>query len=139
MVTALRHKDIVRKTHLFYQCVCVGAGPVASDEIFVSAFKAVVIDSGGNMFILFLTWSRDRKRKGCVTGQTVPFKSFKKILYFCVQVLCEKYWPLERGTVYHGLIQVTTVTRKQGPDYFITTINLRQVSKSHICPPLWHL
>ncbi|XP_044208009.1 receptor-type tyrosine-protein phosphatase V-like [Thunnus albacares] len=41
-------------------------------------------------------------------------------------VLCHKYWPLERGTVYHGLIQVTTVTRKQGPDYFITTINLRQ-------------
>ncbi|XP_074500056.1 receptor-type tyrosine-protein phosphatase V-like [Sebastes fasciatus] len=41
-------------------------------------------------------------------------------------VLCEKYWPLERGTVHHGLIQVTTVTRKQGPDYFITTINLRQ-------------
>ncbi|XP_076597702.1 receptor-type tyrosine-protein phosphatase V-like isoform X1 [Chaetodon auriga] len=41
-------------------------------------------------------------------------------------VLCEKYWPLERGTVYHGLIQVTTVSRKQGPDYFITTINLRQ-------------
>ncbi|XP_045912853.1 receptor-type tyrosine-protein phosphatase V-like [Micropterus dolomieu] len=41
-------------------------------------------------------------------------------------VLCDKYWPLERGTVYHGLIQVTTVTRKQGPDCFITTINLRQ-------------
>nr|XP_046251791.1 receptor-type tyrosine-protein phosphatase V-like [Scatophagus argus]XP_046251792.1 receptor-type tyrosine-protein phosphatase V-like [Scatophagus argus]XP_046251794.1 receptor-type tyrosine-protein phosphatase V-like [Scatophagus argus]XP_046251795.1 receptor-type tyrosine-protein phosphatase V-like [Scatophagus argus] len=41
-------------------------------------------------------------------------------------VLCEKYWPLERGTVHHGLIQVTTVSRKQGPDYFITTINLRQ-------------
>ncbi|XP_026223258.1 receptor-type tyrosine-protein phosphatase V-like [Anabas testudineus] len=41
-------------------------------------------------------------------------------------VLCEKYWPLDRGTVYHGLIQVTTVTRKQGPDYFITTISLRQ-------------
>nr|XP_040049375.1 receptor-type tyrosine-protein phosphatase V-like isoform X1 [Gasterosteus aculeatus aculeatus]XP_040049376.1 receptor-type tyrosine-protein phosphatase V-like isoform X1 [Gasterosteus aculeatus aculeatus] len=42
------------------------------------------------------------------------------------QVMCEKYWPLDRGTVHHGLIQVTTVTRKQGPDYFITTINLRQ-------------
>ncbi|XP_047451552.1 receptor-type tyrosine-protein phosphatase V-like isoform X2 [Mugil cephalus] len=41
-------------------------------------------------------------------------------------VLCDKYWPLEPRTVYHGLIQVTTVTRKQGPDYFITTINLRQ-------------
>ncbi|XP_053173955.1 receptor-type tyrosine-protein phosphatase V-like [Scomber japonicus] len=43
-----------------------------------------------------------------------------------LHVLCEKYWPPERGTVYHGLIQVTTVTCKQGPDYFITTINLRQ-------------
>lgn len=41
-------------------------------------------------------------------------------------VLCENYWPLERGTVYHGLIQVTTVKRKQGSDYFITTIHLRQ-------------
>nr|XP_020485270.1 receptor-type tyrosine-protein phosphatase V-like [Labrus bergylta] len=41
-------------------------------------------------------------------------------------VLCDKYWPVNRGIVYHGLIQVTTVTRKQGPDYFITTINLRQ-------------
>uniref|UniRef100_UPI003AAB7A26 receptor-type tyrosine-protein phosphatase V-like n=1 Tax=Centroberyx gerrardi TaxID=166262 RepID=UPI003AAB7A26 len=41
-------------------------------------------------------------------------------------VLCDKYWPLERGTVCHGLVQVTTLTRKQGPDYFITTINLRQ-------------
>ncbi|XP_075956490.1 receptor-type tyrosine-protein phosphatase V-like [Anarhichas minor] len=41
------------------------------------------------------------------------------------QVMCDKYWP-QRGTVHHGLIQVTTVTRKQGPDYFITTINLRQ-------------
>ncbi|KAM7404917.1 hypothetical protein PAMP_012221 [Pampus punctatissimus] len=43
-----------------------------------------------------------------------------------VPVLCDKYWPLERGTVHHGLIQVTTVTRKQGPDYFITTMNLRR-------------
>ncbi|KAM9855949.1 receptor-type tyrosine-protein phosphatase V-like isoform 3-T4 [Aulostomus maculatus] len=41
-------------------------------------------------------------------------------------VLCDRYWRLERGTVHHGLIQVTTVTRKQGPDYFISTINLRQ-------------
>ncbi|KAM4563704.1 receptor-type tyrosine-protein phosphatase eta-like isoform 4-T4 [Odontesthes bonariensis] len=41
-------------------------------------------------------------------------------------VLCDKYWPLEQGTVYHGLNQVTTVTRTQGPDYFLTTINLRQ-------------
>ncbi|XP_037334243.2 receptor-type tyrosine-protein phosphatase V-like isoform X2 [Pungitius pungitius] len=42
------------------------------------------------------------------------------------QVMCEKYWPLDRGTVHHGMIQVTTVTRKQGPDYFVTIINLRQ-------------
>ncbi|CAJ1084949.1 receptor-type tyrosine-protein phosphatase V-like [Xyrichtys novacula] len=41
-------------------------------------------------------------------------------------VLCDKYWPPDRRTVYYGLIQVTTVARKQGPDYFITTINLRQ-------------
>ncbi|KAA8590903.1 hypothetical protein FQN60_001846, partial [Etheostoma spectabile] len=43
-----------------------------------------------------------------------------------VPVLCDRYWPLERCTAEHGLIQVTTVTCKQGPDYFITTINLRQ-------------
>ncbi|XP_037539760.1 receptor-type tyrosine-protein phosphatase beta [Nematolebias whitei] len=41
-------------------------------------------------------------------------------------ILCDKYWLLEEGTVCHGLIQVTTVTRRQGPDYFTTTINLRQ-------------
>lgn len=44
-----------------------------------------------------------------------------------MQVLCEKYWPLEHGSVYHGLIQVTTMARKLGPDYFITTISLRKV------------
>lgn len=49
-----------------------------------------------------------------------------------VQVLCEKYWPLERGTVNHGLIQVTTLDRKRGPDYFVTTINLRQVRHRRI-------
>ncbi|XP_029912448.1 receptor-type tyrosine-protein phosphatase V-like [Myripristis murdjan] len=42
-------------------------------------------------------------------------------------VLCDQYWPLERGgAVCHGLIQVTTLSRKQGPDYFISTINLRK-------------
>lgn len=41
-------------------------------------------------------------------------------------VMCDKYWSLEEGRVNHGSFQVTTVTRKQGPDYFITTINLRQ-------------
>ncbi|XP_030590250.1 receptor-type tyrosine-protein phosphatase V-like [Archocentrus centrarchus] len=40
-------------------------------------------------------------------------------------VLCDSYWPLDPGIVYHGLIKVTTVTRKQGPDYFVTTINLQ--------------
>lgn len=55
-----------------------------------------------------------------------------------MQVLCDKYWPLQRGTVCHGLIQVTTVARKQGPDYFTTTINLRKVSARHIHHPLWH-
>lgn len=49
-----------------------------------------------------------------------------------VQVLCEKYWPRERGTVNHGLIQVTTVDYKRGPDYFVTTINLRQVRHRRI-------
>lgn len=48
-------------------------------------------------------------------------------MFVCLQVLCEKYWPPEGGTVYYGLIQVTTVSCKQGPDYFITSINLRQV------------
>uniref|UniRef100_H3DKM5 protein-tyrosine-phosphatase n=1 Tax=Tetraodon nigroviridis TaxID=99883 RepID=H3DKM5_TETNG len=41
-------------------------------------------------------------------------------------VLCEKYWPPEGATVCYGLIQVTTMRCKKGPDYFITSINLRQ-------------
>ncbi|XP_056130938.1 receptor-type tyrosine-protein phosphatase beta-like [Lampris incognitus] len=41
-------------------------------------------------------------------------------------VLCDQYWPLEQGTVCYGLVQVTTLCRKKGPDYFITTINLRR-------------
>ncbi|XP_019746742.1 receptor-type tyrosine-protein phosphatase eta-like [Hippocampus comes] len=41
-------------------------------------------------------------------------------------VLCDEYWSLEPGTVYHGPFQVTTMARKQGPDYFMSTINLRQ-------------
>uniref|UniRef100_A0A3P9JHV7 protein-tyrosine-phosphatase n=1 Tax=Oryzias latipes TaxID=8090 RepID=A0A3P9JHV7_ORYLA len=40
-------------------------------------------------------------------------------------IMCEKYWPLESGTMYYGSIQVTTVTRKQAADFFITTINLQ--------------
>ncbi|XP_056279727.1 receptor-type tyrosine-protein phosphatase beta-like [Pseudoliparis swirei] len=60
------------------------------------------------------------------------------------QVMCDKYWPLERGTAHHGDIQVTTVTRQQGPEYSITTINLRQGacptasrSVSHFHFPCW--
>ncbi|XP_020560405.1 receptor-type tyrosine-protein phosphatase V-like isoform X2 [Oryzias latipes] len=41
-------------------------------------------------------------------------------------IMCEKYWPLESRTMYYGSIQVTTVTRKQAADFFITTINLQQ-------------
>ncbi|XP_057686340.1 receptor-type tyrosine-protein phosphatase V-like isoform X2 [Corythoichthys intestinalis] len=41
-------------------------------------------------------------------------------------VLCDEYWSLQPGTVYHGPFQVTTMARKQGPDYFISTINIRQ-------------
>ncbi|XP_028265671.1 receptor-type tyrosine-protein phosphatase V-like isoform X2 [Parambassis ranga] len=58
-------------------------------------------------------------------------------------VMCDPYWHQEPGTVHHGLIQVTTVTRKQGPDYFISTINLRQRDCptdriiTHYCYPPW--
>ncbi|XP_064812692.1 receptor-type tyrosine-protein phosphatase V-like isoform X2 [Oncorhynchus masou masou] len=41
-------------------------------------------------------------------------------------VLCDEYWPMEQGTVSYGVVQVTTVSRKRRPDYFITTIHLRQ-------------
>ncbi|XP_013990331.1 receptor-type tyrosine-protein phosphatase V isoform X2 [Salmo salar] len=41
-------------------------------------------------------------------------------------VLCYEYWPMEQGTVSYGVVQVTTVSRKRRPDYFITTIHLRQ-------------
>ncbi|XP_067096257.1 receptor-type tyrosine-protein phosphatase V-like isoform X3 [Osmerus mordax] len=40
-------------------------------------------------------------------------------------VLCDQYWPLEQGTACFGLFQVSTLERKRGPDYFITTIRLR--------------
>ncbi|XP_068453855.1 receptor-type tyrosine-protein phosphatase V-like [Clinocottus analis] len=42
------------------------------------------------------------------------------------QVLCDRYWPLERETAHHGSIQVTTVTQQHGPDCFISSINIRQ-------------
>ncbi|KAM9506226.1 receptor-type tyrosine-protein phosphatase V-like isoform 1-T2 [Salvelinus alpinus] len=41
-------------------------------------------------------------------------------------VLCDEYWPMEQGTVSYGVVQVTTVSCKRRPDYFITTIHLRQ-------------
>ncbi|XP_062397317.1 receptor-type tyrosine-protein phosphatase V-like [Sardina pilchardus] len=42
------------------------------------------------------------------------------------RVLCDQYWPPERGTGCYGDIQVTTVSRKRGPESYITTIHLRQ-------------
>lgn len=44
-----------------------------------------------------------------------------------LQVLCDKYWPMEGGAVQYGLVQVTRVGCRQGPDYLVTTLNLRQV------------
>ncbi|XP_063064884.1 receptor-type tyrosine-protein phosphatase V-like isoform X2 [Engraulis encrasicolus] len=42
------------------------------------------------------------------------------------KVLCDQYWPPERGTGCYGDIQVTTVSRKRGLDSYITSIHLRQ-------------
>ncbi|XP_076133103.1 receptor-type tyrosine-protein phosphatase V-like [Alosa pseudoharengus] len=42
------------------------------------------------------------------------------------RVLCDQYWPPERGTGCYGDIQVTTVSRKRGPESYITTIHLLQ-------------
>ncbi|XP_077581663.1 receptor-type tyrosine-protein phosphatase V-like [Stigmatopora nigra] len=58
-------------------------------------------------------------------------------------VLCDEYWSLLPGIVYHGPFQVTTVARKQGLDYFISTINLRQrdcptdLTLTHYYYPAW--
>ncbi|KAJ8016144.1 hypothetical protein DPEC_G00004140 [Dallia pectoralis] len=41
-------------------------------------------------------------------------------------VMCNQYWPPERGTVSFGPVQVTTLSCVRGPDYCINTINLRQ-------------
>ena len=60
------------------------------------------------------------------------FLFIQRILYVSPQVLCDQYWPLEQGTACFGLFQVTTLERKRGPDYFITTIHLRHVSPSYI-------
>ncbi|KAG7332237.1 hypothetical protein KOW79_004071 [Hemibagrus wyckioides] len=42
------------------------------------------------------------------------------------KVLCNQYWPPERGTGCYGSLQVTTISRHHGRDCFITTIHLRQ-------------
>ncbi|KAK3565897.1 hypothetical protein QTP86_020308, partial [Hemibagrus guttatus] len=42
------------------------------------------------------------------------------------KVLCNQYWPPERGTGCYGSLQVTTISRHHGPDCYITTIHLRQ-------------
>ncbi|KAG7267374.1 hypothetical protein CRUP_030028 [Coryphaenoides rupestris] len=41
-------------------------------------------------------------------------------------VLCDQYWSVARGTVYHGAFQVNTLSCKKAPHVFITSINLRQ-------------
>ncbi|XP_060787612.1 receptor-type tyrosine-protein phosphatase beta-like [Neoarius graeffei] len=46
------------------------------------------------------------------------------------QVLCNQYWPPERGTGCYGTLQVTTISRHRGPDCYITTIHLRQHGSS---------
>lgn len=58
-------------------------------------------------------------------------------------VLCDQYWPLDQGTICHGTIYLTTVSRKQGPHFFITSIKLRQRGGSserivtHYHMPTW--
>ncbi|XP_053536154.1 receptor-type tyrosine-protein phosphatase beta isoform X3 [Ictalurus punctatus] len=42
------------------------------------------------------------------------------------KVLCNQYWPPERGTGCYGALQVTTMSRHHGPYCYITTIHLRQ-------------
>ncbi|KAI4895096.1 hypothetical protein NFI96_026233 [Prochilodus magdalenae] len=42
------------------------------------------------------------------------------------KILCNQYWPLERGTGCYGTVQVTTISCHRGSDCYITTINLRQ-------------
>ncbi|KAF7695104.1 receptor-type tyrosine-protein phosphatase beta-like [Silurus meridionalis] len=42
------------------------------------------------------------------------------------KVLCNQYWPPERGTGCYGTLQVTTISRHHGPDCYITAIHLRQ-------------
>ncbi|KAK0149626.1 Receptor-type tyrosine-protein phosphatase V [Merluccius polli] len=41
-------------------------------------------------------------------------------------VLCDEYWSLARGTVYHGAFQVNTLSCKKGPHVSITSINLQR-------------
>ncbi|XP_027022514.1 receptor-type tyrosine-protein phosphatase beta-like [Tachysurus fulvidraco] len=59
------------------------------------------------------------------------------------KVLCNQYWPPERGTGCYGALQVTTVSRHHGPDCYITTIHLQQHSShtnryiTHYYYPSW--
>ncbi|XP_076859195.1 receptor-type tyrosine-protein phosphatase V-like [Brachyhypopomus gauderio] len=46
------------------------------------------------------------------------------------KVMCNQYWPPERGTGCYGAVQVTTVSVHHGPDCYITTIHLRHRGQS---------
>ncbi|XP_028850093.1 receptor-type tyrosine-protein phosphatase V-like [Denticeps clupeoides] len=46
------------------------------------------------------------------------------------KVLCDQYWPPERGTGCYGNIQVTTATCKRCPESYITSIYLQQSGSS---------
>lgn len=58
-------------------------------------------------------------------------------------VFCDQYWPLERGTECFGSIKVSTLARKRGPDFIITTIHLRHSGRpaertiTHYYYPVW--
>ncbi|XP_051524763.1 receptor-type tyrosine-protein phosphatase beta-like isoform X2 [Myxocyprinus asiaticus] len=59
------------------------------------------------------------------------------------KVMCDQYWPPERGTGCYGTLQVTTVSRQRHPEYYITTIRLQQQGfravrhVTHYHYPLW--
>ncbi|KAG9270222.1 receptor-type tyrosine-protein phosphatase V-like [Astyanax mexicanus] len=42
------------------------------------------------------------------------------------KIMCNQYWPPERGTGCYGAVQVTTISCQRGPEYYITTLHLRQ-------------
>ncbi|XP_051949718.1 receptor-type tyrosine-protein phosphatase beta-like isoform X2 [Xyrauchen texanus] len=59
------------------------------------------------------------------------------------KVMCDQYWPPEQGTGCYGTVQVTTVSRQRHPEYYITTIRLKQQGfravrhVTHYHYPLW--